>query len=471
MNRLIARLSAWSQGFSIRVKIMGLAVGMVLLMGLSAAALAQSGFARATAGELELRGISIANDVSARAADLVLTSSALGLHELVKGTRLHNPDVRYVMMLDSQGRVIAQTFGDRFPIDLLNLPIPSGQESVIRTVLSTEEGLVHDVAVPILNGLAGTVRVGMSPVRLRAEALHLSEWMTATVLVMATMALICAYLLTTILTRPVLALVDAAQVVGSGDLTRRAPKGPPDEIGQLINSFNDMVARLEESKHVQRELLNRVLSAQEDERRRLARELHDETSQAITSIIVGLRTLEEAHPEIRERTGELRKQASATLEEIHNLIMELRPRVLDELGLVPALRRHVSDFGRKHSLSIDFQTVGKEVRLPAPVENCLYRVVQEALTNVVRHAGASGASVVISIVPPLVTAIVEDDGHGFDPNSDIGVHSLGLAGMRERVFLVDGTLEIESSAAGTSVFVKIPLKEGQSRAHSNRVGG
>ncbi|HYG57205.1 MAG TPA: HAMP domain-containing protein, partial [Symbiobacteriaceae bacterium] len=340
MSGLIGSLSTWSQAFSVRFKIMGLAVGMVLLMGLSAAVLAQSGFSQATTAELELRGISIANDVSARGVDMILTHDVLSLHGLVVGTLINNPDVRYVLVLDHQGQVMAHTFGDRFPVDLLNLGIPSGQEDVITSLLSTEEGPIHDVAIPILDGMAGTVRVGMSPERLHVESRHLAEWMTAIVLVIATLALIAAYLLTAFLTRPVLALVEATQAAAKGDLTRRAPKGPPDEIGQLIDSFNEMLTRLEESQHVKRELLGRVLSAQEEERRRLARELHDETSQAITSMIVGLRTLELEHPEIRQRTVELQAQASSTLEEIHNLILELRPRVLDELGLVPALRRH-----------------------------------------------------------------------------------------------------------------------------------
>ncbi|HYG58686.1 MAG TPA: ATP-binding protein, partial [Symbiobacteriaceae bacterium] len=131
---------------------------------------------------------------------------------------------------------------------------------------------------------------------------------------------------------------------------------------------------------------------------------------------------------------------------------------------------HLSDFGRKHGLSLEFQSVGKERRLPVPVENCLYRVVQEALTNVVRHAEATSASVIITIQPSLVTLIVEDDGHGFNPSKDPGVRSLGLVGMRERVFLVDGTLEIESSDAGTTLFVKIPLQEGEEHADSDRAG-
>lgn len=473
----VSHLVAWSQGFSIRTKIMGLAVSMVLLMGLSAAPLAQSGFLRSTAAELELRGQSIAADVAVRGTDMLLTHNALGLHELLQATLQNNADVRYVVMLDAHGRVAAHTFGSGFPVDLLGLPVPAPGQKVLVQRLITEEGALHDVAVPILDGEVGVVRVGMSPLRLRRAAMEMAEWLAVAVLAVALVALFAAYLLTNVLTRPILGLVEVAKAAGGGDLTRRVPTGPPDEIGLLADTFNGMLDRQQEAQRVKSSLLDRVIAAQEEERRRIARELHDETSQAITSLIIGLRVLEEGHPDVRQTSSELRGLASGTLDEIHGLILELRPRALDELGLVPALRRYVEDFSQKTGIRTDFQAVGGGERLPQRVETCLYRIVQEALTNVARHSGASTASVVLDVRGGLVggtnhaggplhaggtrqaTAIIEDDGRGFD-QAQVGRRSLGIAGMRERVALLDGTLQIESSPdSGTAVFVKIPLGE------------
>lgn len=460
MRWLIERLAGWSQSFSIRSKIMGLAVGLVVLMGLAASMLAQLGFLQATAAELERRGASIAADVAARGTDMLLTHHALGLHELVMETKANNEDVRYVVILDTRGRVAAHTFGPDFPVDLLSLPLPAPGEKALVQLLETEEGRIHDVAVPILDGRAGAVRVGMSPQRLRRAAMNQAQGLTATILIVAVLAIVAAYYLTVILTRPVLCLVETAKAVAKGDLSRRVPEGPPDELGILARAFNDMLEQLQSAQRTRDELLDRIITAQEDERRRIARELHDETSQAITSLIVGLRALEEAHPEVAEQSSALRQLAASTLSEIHNLILELRPRVLDELGLVPALRRYVADFSHKYGIPVEFQLVGHETRLPLRVENCLYRVVQEALTNVARHSGARTASVVLDLRPQQASVLIEDDGQGFDPET-IGSRSLGIVGMRERTALLDGTLQIESSpGAGTTVFVKIPLKEG-----------
>lgn len=461
MSRLIARLVKWSLAFSIRFKTMGLAVGMVLLMGLSAALLAQSGFLQSTGAELERRGASIAADIAARGADMLLTHNVLGLHDLLRGTLANNEDVRYALVLDDRGRVAAHTFGSEFPRDLLSLPNPAPGERALVQLLRTEEGLIHDVAIPILEGRAGTARVGMSPQRLRREAMTLAQRLTVAIVAMAALALLGAYLLTALLTRPLVGLAEVARAAGGGDLSRRAPPGPPDEFGLLTQTVNDMLDRLQESQRVQADLLNRVMVAQEEERRRIARELHDETSQAITSIIVGLKAVEEAHPEVRAASAELRGLAASTLDEVHNLILELRPRALDELGLVPALRRYVTDFSQKHRIRADFEAVGSDLRLPAPVETCLYRVVQEALTNVARHSGARHASVVLDLRPHQVSVIIEDDGQGFAPGQTPGHRSLGLAGMRERVALLAGSVQVESSpGSGTSVFIKIPLGEG-----------
>lgn len=457
----MARLVNWSLAVSIRSKTMGLAVGMVLLMGLSAALLGQSGFLQSTGAELERRGASIAGDIAVRGVDMLLTHNQLGLHDLLRGTLENNEDVRYALVLDARGRVAAHTFGGGFPRDLLGLPNPAPDERALVQLLRTEEGLIHDVAVPILEARAGTVRVGMSPQRLRREAMTLAQRLTMTILAVAALALLGAYLLTTILTRPLVGLAEVARAAGGGDLSRRAPPGPPDEFGLLTQTFNDMLDRLQASQRVRADLLKQVMVAQEEERRRIARELHDETSQAITSIIVGLKAVEEAHPDVRAASAGLRALASDTLDEIHSLILELRPRALDELGLVPALRRYVADFGQKHGIRADFEAVGQDVRLPTAAETCLYRVVQEALTNVARHSGARCASVVLDLRPHHASVIIEDDGHGFDPGQAAGGRSLGLAGMRERVALLEGSVQVESSpGSGTSVFVKIPLAEG-----------
>jgi len=224
---------------------------------------------------------------------------------------------------------------------------------------------------------------------------------------------------------------------------------------------------LKQREALRGQLLDKIITAQEEERKRIARELHDETSQALTSMLVRLRVLEEANSlrEARQVARELKAVAAQTLDTVHDLALELRPSVLDDLGLVAALQRYVRGYRSTFGLDMDFQTVGLDGKRLAPqVETALYRIVQEALTNVARHAQARHVSVLLEERGRELVAIIEDDGRGFDVQEVLEAgqaeRSLGLHGMRERAELLGGTLTVEATpGVGTTVFVHIPLEE------------
>ena len=213
------------------------------------------------------------------------------------------------------------------------------------------------------------------------------------------------------------------------------------------------------SHRVAQDALRRVVSAQEAERRRLARELHDETGQALTSILLGLRAVEDAEGELelREAIGEVRDLVRSTLRDVRRLAVELRPTALDDFGLVPALERLTDSFAEQTGISVDFQASLTSGRLPTEIETALYRIVQESLTNIVKHARAGSVSVVLTRKEDAVSVVVEDDGVGFEPGRprDGGI---GLLGMQERVALLGGRLAIESRpGAGTTFVAEVPL--------------
>ena len=209
---------------------------------------------------------------------------------------------------------------------------------------------------------------------------------------------------------------------------------------------------------VARDSLRRAVEGQELERRRLARELHDETGQALTSILLGLRSLEEAkETEVGAAVGSLRELVVGTLQDVRRLAVELRPTALDDFGLAAALERLVGNFSEQTGLAVELESGLGDERLPADVETVLYRIAQEALTNIVKHAHAQQVSIVLQRKAGAVSAVIEDDGRGFVPGveKDSG---LGLIGMRERVALVAGRLEIESAeGAGTTLVVEVPV--------------
>jgi signal transduction histidine kinase len=214
------------------------------------------------------------------------------------------------------------------------------------------------------------------------------------------------------------------------------------------------------SERIAQDALRRVVEAQELERRRLARELHDETGQALTSILLGLKALEErtADEASRAATEELRELVVSTLQDVRRLAVELRPTALDDFGLVAALERLSGSFAEQTGISVDFQTALADERLPEEVETALYRIVQESLTNVVKHARARRVSILLARREGAVKAVVEDDGRGFDP-AELAGDGFGLVGMRERLALLGGRLEVESGPeAGTTIAAEVPIR-------------
>lgn len=220
----------------------------------------------------------------------------------------------------------------------------------------------------------------------------------------------------------------------------------------------DRTAEREEARH-------RLVAAEEEERRRLARELHDEAGQHLTALGLGIEALSHVtHPgsEIDRRAGQLRKLAQALATDIHSVATRLRPRALDDFGLEAAIAANVDEWVATTGIQVDVHThLGG--RLTSIIESSAYRIVQEALTNIARHSGATFASVILERREGSLVVVVEDNGRGFDATAlerraVRSANSLGLRGIRERAELLDGTLDIESfPGKGTTLYVRVPL--------------
>ncbi len=240
------------------------------------------------------------------------------------------------------------------------------------------------------------------------------------------------------------------------------------QMGVAIENAN-LWKELERKEKIRGYVLEEIISAQEAERKRIARELHDQTGQSLTSLMVGLKMLETcSQQEIQQRITDMRQLTTQTLEEVHNLSLELRPSSLDDLGLTAVLEQYAAEYAGKFGINTEFQAIGFGQRLLSPeMEIAIYRIVQEALTNVARHAEAKKVSVLLEVRDSSIVAIVEDDGKGFDIKQDLGLTSvqnqLGLYGMYERAELIGGRITIESNPGmGTTVFVEVPLSGNRS---------
>ena len=258
---------------------------------------------------------------------------------------------------------------------------------------------------------------------------------------------------------PLIARGRAIGVLIAHDREGSSPAFSDDDL-RLAESLADRAAvAVDLSERVGRDALARVVKAQEHERKRLARELHDETGQALTSILLGLKPLEQSARTDEERAAmaSLRELVVSTLRDVRRLAVELRPSALDDFGLATAVERLADTFRDSTGMRVDVETRLGEVRLPPEVETALYRIVQEALANIVKHAEATHVSILLTRKDFSVAAVVEDDGKGFD-ETDTGDDVLGIVGMRERVGLVGGRLAIESgSGSGTTVAAEVPI--------------
>jgi PAS domain S-box-containing protein len=210
-----------------------------------------------------------------------------------------------------------------------------------------------------------------------------------------------------------------------------------------------------------RALLNDVLTAQEAERGRIARELHDDTAQTLTSLLVGLRAVEESKnlDQALGAASTLRGFVAAALLGVQRMARGLRPSVLDDLGLEEALERLALDVSRTNGFLVDVHSTGPRLpRLPEGLEIALYRMAQEALTNATKHASPKAVSILVHRNVTEVRLVVEDDGRGFDDSELLSESQLGLVGMRERAHLVGGSMTLESSPGhGTTICIRVPL--------------
>jgi two-component system sensor histidine kinase UhpB len=235
-----------------------------------------------------------------------------------------------------------------------------------------------------------------------------------------------------------------------------------EQFDRLAETFNQMLHEHEQHARQMEQLPRQILQAQEEERQRLARELHDEAAQALTSLLVRLRLLERAQtPEqAQEQVQELRQLTAQALEEVRRVALDLRPTILDDLGLGPALEWRVDEFKQANSIQASVKIEPLQQRLPRDLELALYRVGQESLSNVARHAQAQHVAVSLWRDRGTICLEICDDGLGFDPatltlNPGCG---LGLLGMRERMAMIEGSLNIASRPGqGTKITARVPL--------------
>lgn len=485
-------MNKWLSWNSLRTRIALVLVGLTLTLGIVALFQAAVDLTAILGEQLQNRGIAIASDVAARSVVPSQTNDVFGLYDVVNTAFLSNPEVRYIFVIERSGDVRAHTFDEGVPAPLVEAnPWDPTQPRTVR-LLKTNEGPILDIAVPIMGGQGGVVHVGMSQVVVQRRVARYIGRLAVLLSIAILGAIGLSIAVSSLLTRPLVRVAEAARRVGAGDLSTKLPVNTGDELGDLARAFNKMTedlvcsresllqrnAQLEilnkELEHKERlrgELLNKVISAQEEERKRIAREIHDEPAQRLSGVLM---QLDKAVQRLAKQGSngwhdveQARLQVRGAIESLHHIISELRPQALDDLGFVPAIRWYAEQRLLNQGVEVDFQVLGKPVRLPPAIEIAAFRIAQEAISNVAKHAQASRVQIVLHFREDSIGGQIQDNGRGFDPAA-LAVRptegaGLGILGMQERAVLVGGSLSITSRLGqGTTVAFDIPLPERRS---------
>ena len=340
----------------------------------------------------------------------------------------------------------------------------------------SREGIPLYVAYSRVKPVDWTMVVGIPLDVLYAPVEHSTHVLLVVGAGMLTVALALAMLIGHRISGPIRSLVSYAAVVGQGrpvplrltglretDAVACSLHRESENLRQTMEEREQAAAALHASEE-RKQVLHQAVLAQENERTRIARELHDSLGQYLTALQLGLNAIGRSNsdPAVGDELARLRDLTSEIGHEVNRIAWELRPTALDDLGLETAIAQYLEEWCERSQLQFDLQVNLGHRRLPQTIETTVYRALQEAVTNVVRHAEAQHVAVILEMVGRQLQLIVEDDGKGFPLNDDSGggqgtLH-LGLLGIRERLALVDGTLEIESSPdGGTSLFVRVPV--------------
>ncbi|HEY9478551.1 MAG TPA: sensor histidine kinase [Gemmatimonadaceae bacterium] len=331
------------------------------------------------------------------------------------------------------------------------------------------------LGVPLIAKIAGAnalIVIIAAAISLGLHDMNRPRVTLASVMMVAlVLSLLVNLVLVQVALRPIRDLEFTARRVWGGDLEARVPPSlvadrHMSRVGRTINLLLDA---LTSDRARMRRLASLVITAQDEERSRIARELHDSTAQSLTAIVLQLSAAarDARIPELAGRLSEVKEMAGLALEEVRTLSHRVHPRVLDDLGLVAAVRWLARQARDSADVDITVDALGDTEAIPAQVASVLYRVAQEALTNAVRHAAPTSVAIVVGTDANTASLEVADDGRGFDiAEAEARRPGMGLFSMRERVSLVDGQLDVISSpGTGTRVVARVPLAAGRPFYH------
>lgn len=479
------------RNYTLYVKFNALIVGTIFVCGLLAASLFLYSTSTYMNHELDTSGRELAASISQVISNDILVDDRFAMTEQLLHAQQTNDQVRYILVTYPDGRILASTFTDGLPKGLPERRDVQHDGADKTVTFDSTEGYIREVIYPIDGGLVGYFRIGLSE---RPMMQLMWKRFVQTMLVILAICLAASVLATRYaraFLRPVQTLAQAIRQIGRGNYSVRVPVETKDEVGRLAKAFNVMSDRLavkdrensklltalREKEKTRIWLIDQLFSAREDERRRISRELHDETSQSMVSMLAYLRLImdQTEEPKVRELVAGVRDLTRETLEGLRHLAVNLHPPLLDDLGLVVAIEKYLDTYRQTQpGLTVTFHHDGDISRVSRPVALFCYRMVQEGLTNIARHAQAHTVTIGLHVLPSKLTLSVRDDGIGFSADraerARLDNH-LGLVSMRERTDVLNGTFAIDSHPGkGTTLTSSLPLYLSEEEEHEHSLG-
>jgi len=473
-------------GLSLYQKISSVNISALILLGALLGLLVWNALDTAMSQQFEKRGVELSTRLASLCSEHILFNDPFALHEVANEVKNSSADIRYVLVTDHKGKILAHTFAEGIPQGLLDVNARFDSASTSIEPIDSDEGMLLDIKVPIENGKIGYARVGISEKTIRSLIQQKMESILLITLLVSLAAALLTARLTATITKPIKHLAGIAGEIADGHLESRVEVKSDDEIGQLSQAFNHMaesltvinqerdalLTALQEKERMRDILFSKLITAQEDERKRISRELHDETGQVLTSLIVSMRLLaDDTTNEDTQRTIKaIRDVIASVLDDVRNLAVELRPPVLDELGLAAAMAKYVQTYQQRYGIDTTFSTnlsENDEESLDSQVALALYRIMQECLTNIAKHAEAKHATVHMDDRGSSVTLVIADDGKGIQKEALRRAkeeNRIGMYGMQERAELIGGTFSMISAGSGTTITITIP-NQGQPRRY------
>jgi signal transduction histidine kinase len=469
----------WLRQLSIYYKINGIIISMLLLLSLMIGVIMIDTTTKLLDQQIEKRGAEIATYVAALSSNDILLDDNYALFDRINRAKNNTEDVRYILITDSVGRILAHTFAGSLPTGLpITLSLPIKDEDGYQIVkFNSNEGSIRELIVPIENGAIGYVRIGMSEKSTQQLLkLKLQEFFITTLLVCLLAAVGSTYLAYLII-HPMRNLTKAAQQIQQGNFYVQTEIKTEDEVGRLAGVFNEMIQSLQEKDYentrllkelrakedIRTVLMNKLFTIQEEERKRISRELHDETSQSLASLLAYMKVLlsKLTDKKQKELLLDARDVAINVLGGLRKMAVELRPPVLDDLGIAAAMSKYITNFSNQQNLTVSFSIPNEKLVLSNEIALTLYRILQESLTNISKHACATDVNVTLEKTAYNITLIIYDNGLGIRSGAleaAMQKNRLGIYGMKERVELLGGTFTLHSlNATGTTITVKIPI--------------